>query len=97
MDQSLGSTTEQATPKPICFIRYNQEAFDSANMSVTQINEHLQNKMADYHVFAVPTSDSAIESIDFQVFHAKDITETDIESIRELIITTLNSKNSSQC
>ncbi len=49
-----------------------------------EINEHIGDRLRDYHVLVVPFY-SQLEPIQFQVFFPKDIKEIDFEELKTII------------
>lgn len=77
--------------KPICVIKVDDSV--TTISSLREVNQVLQEKMPDYHVFALPQTDREKEGFEFQVFYDKDFTETNYEQLKGLINSSLKEQS----
>ncbi|WP_374440586.1 hypothetical protein [Epilithonimonas sp.] len=56
---------------------------------IYKINEGLEERMPDYHVFVVPFDSKNEDAVKFEVFYEKDFTEIQYEELKKIIEETL--------
>lgn len=77
--------------KPICVIYYLPELFGAGGYDngIVEINQMMEQKMPDYHVFAIPSTlsaDGSCDDVRFKVFHPKDFTTIQYQELKDLIM-----------
>lgn len=74
--------------KPICFIQYNPKSFIlpvGIKITMAEMNGYLAELFKDYYVLAIPEDRLNPENMKMQVFYAKDITEIEIQQLRDKV------------